>query len=94
MSTLNSIAVEAYKKYILVSLIHHGQVCFFFYPYTDWAEEKAIKETEANNSQPGYNFWATKLLSLVETNQITSSSFGGSSLPVFLSTLLQLLGEI
>ncbi|KAL1314684.1 COP9 signalosome complex subunit 3 [Arachis ipaensis] len=25
MSTLNAIAVEAYKKYILVSLIHHGQ---------------------------------------------------------------------
>lgn len=28
MSTLNAIAVEAYKKYILVSLIHLGQVCF------------------------------------------------------------------
>ncbi|XP_021299105.1 COP9 signalosome complex subunit 3 [Herrania umbratica] len=25
MSTINAIAVEAYKKYILVSLIHHGQ---------------------------------------------------------------------
>lgn len=29
MSTLNAIAVEAYKKYILVSLIHVGQVRFF-----------------------------------------------------------------
>ena len=67
---------------------------FFFYPYTNGAEEKAIKEIEANNSQLVYNFWATKLLSLFETNQITSSIFGGSSLPVFLSTLLQLLGEI
>ena len=27
MSTVNAIAVEAYKKYISVSLIHHGQVC-------------------------------------------------------------------
>lgn len=27
MTSLNSIAVEAYKKYILVSLIHNGQVC-------------------------------------------------------------------
>ncbi|KAH1091835.1 hypothetical protein J1N35_019092 [Gossypium stocksii] len=27
MSTVNAIAVEAFKKYILVSLIHHGQVC-------------------------------------------------------------------
>lgn len=26
MSTINAIAVEAYKKYILVSLIRHGQV--------------------------------------------------------------------
>jgi len=25
---LNAIAVEAYKKYILVSLIQNGQVCF------------------------------------------------------------------
>jgi hypothetical protein len=28
MSTLNAIAVEAYKKYILVSLIVNGQVHF------------------------------------------------------------------
>lgn len=28
MSTINAIAIEAYKKYILVSLIHFGQVCF------------------------------------------------------------------
>ncbi|XP_019181531.1 PREDICTED: COP9 signalosome complex subunit 3-like [Ipomoea nil] len=27
MSTLNAIAIEAYKKYILVSLIHLGQTC-------------------------------------------------------------------
>lgn len=27
MSSLNAIAVEAYKKYILVSLIQNGQVC-------------------------------------------------------------------
>lgn len=29
MSTMNAIAVEAYKKYILVSLIHLRQVCVF-----------------------------------------------------------------
>lgn len=28
MSTLSAIAVESYKKYILVSLIRLGQVCF------------------------------------------------------------------
>lgn len=27
MSSMNAIAVEAYKKYILVSLIHLRQVC-------------------------------------------------------------------
>jgi hypothetical protein len=27
MSNINAIAIEAYKKYIMVSLIHHGQVC-------------------------------------------------------------------
>lgn len=31
MSTINAIAVEAYKKYILVSLIHNGQVCFLLF---------------------------------------------------------------
>ncbi|KAG8482964.1 hypothetical protein CXB51_022010 [Gossypium anomalum] len=30
MSTVNAIAVEAFKKYILVSLIHHGQLLFVF----------------------------------------------------------------
>lgn len=30
MSVINAIAVEAYKKYILVSLIHNGQVCIIF----------------------------------------------------------------
>lgn len=30
MSSINAIAVEAYKKYILVSLIHLGQVGFNF----------------------------------------------------------------
>ena len=29
MSSVNAIAVEAYKKYVLVSLILHGQVCHF-----------------------------------------------------------------
>ena len=36
-----------------------GRYASFFYPFTDGAEEKAIKEIEANNSQLGYNFWAT-----------------------------------
>lgn len=33
MSTINAIAVEAYKKYILVSLIRHGQVSISLLSY-------------------------------------------------------------
>ena len=36
MSILNAIAVEAYKKYIMVSLIHHGQVFVLFTFYMDY----------------------------------------------------------
>lgn len=28
MANLSAVAVEAYKKYVLVSLIHLGQVCY------------------------------------------------------------------
>lgn len=34
MSSINAIAVEAYKKYVLVSLIHNGQVCFVIFSLT------------------------------------------------------------
>lgn len=39
MSSMNAIAVEAYKKYVVVSLIHHGQVFVlldFFKGYPYW----------------------------------------------------------
>lgn len=39
MSSMNAIAVEAYKKYVVVSLIHHGQVFVlldFFKGYPFW----------------------------------------------------------
>ena len=41
MSTINAIAVEAYKKYILVSLIRHGQVSLYsLLPlYLSWLNE-------------------------------------------------------
>ena len=47
MSTINAIAVEAYKKYILVSLIHHGQVSVLFlscllFDMAWWGAEVAI----------------------------------------------------
>lgn len=43
MSTLSAIAVEAYKKYILVSLIHHGQFSSQFPKYTSSAAQRSLK---------------------------------------------------
>lgn len=43
MSGLNAIAVEAYKKYILVSLIHHGQFSNTFPKYTSSVAQRSLK---------------------------------------------------
>ncbi|KAH9743632.1 COP9 signalosome complex subunit 3 [Citrus sinensis] len=48
MSSINAIAVEAYKKYILVSLIHHGQFSSTLPKYTSSAAQRNLK----NFSQP------------------------------------------
>ncbi|KAL6960454.1 COP9 signalosome complex subunit 3, partial [Sarracenia purpurea var. burkii] len=43
MSTINAIAVEAYKKYILVSLIHLGQFSNGFPKYTSSVAQRNLK---------------------------------------------------
>ncbi|XP_059670003.1 COP9 signalosome complex subunit 3 [Cornus florida] len=43
MSTMNAIAVEAYKKYILVSLIHLGQFSTNFPKYTSSVAQRNLK---------------------------------------------------
>ncbi|KAJ8433314.1 hypothetical protein Cgig2_012882 [Carnegiea gigantea] len=43
MSTLSAIAVEAYKKYILVSLIHLGQFSSHFPKYTSSVAQRSLK---------------------------------------------------
>lgn len=43
MSSINAIAVEAYKKYILVSLIHHGQFSTNLPKYTSSAAQRNLK---------------------------------------------------
>ncbi|KAJ4961485.1 hypothetical protein NE237_021395 [Protea cynaroides] len=48
MSSTNAIAVEAYKKYILVSLIHNGQFSTTFPKYTSSVAQRSLK----NFSQP------------------------------------------
>ncbi|RAL46920.1 hypothetical protein DM860_005199 [Cuscuta australis] len=48
MSTLNAIAVEAYKKYILVSLVQNGQFSTSFPKYTSSVAQRNLK----NHSQP------------------------------------------
>ncbi|KAK8672479.1 hypothetical protein V6N13_110847 [Hibiscus sabdariffa] len=43
MSTINAIAVEAYKKYILVSLIHHGQLSTSLPKYASTVAQRNLK---------------------------------------------------
>ncbi|XP_044501334.1 COP9 signalosome complex subunit 3-like [Mangifera indica] len=43
MSSINAIAVEAYKKYILVSLMHHGQFSTNLPKYTSSAAQRNLK---------------------------------------------------
>uniref|UniRef100_A0A2P2KLT1 COP9 signalosome complex subunit 3 n=1 Tax=Rhizophora mucronata TaxID=61149 RepID=A0A2P2KLT1_RHIMU len=43
MSTINAIAVEAYKKYVLVSLIQHGQFSTSLPKYTSSAAQRNLK---------------------------------------------------
>ncbi|XAR58264.1 hypothetical protein NMG60_11026696 [Bertholletia excelsa] len=43
MSTVNAIAVEAYKKYVLVSLIHLGQFSTSFPKYTSSVAQRNLK---------------------------------------------------
>ncbi|MBA0873201.1 hypothetical protein Goshw_029125 [Gossypium schwendimanii] len=43
MSTINAIAVEAYKKYILVSLIHHGQLSTSLPKYASGVAQRNLK---------------------------------------------------
>ncbi|KAJ7970690.1 COP9 signalosome complex subunit 3 [Quillaja saponaria] len=43
MSTINAIAVEAYKKYILVSLIQHGQLSASLPKYTSSVAQRNMK---------------------------------------------------
>ncbi|KAJ0551056.1 putative proteasome component (PCI) domain, winged helix DNA-binding domain superfamily [Helianthus annuus] len=72
MSTMNAIAVEAYKKYILVSLIHLRQFSTSFPKYTSSVAQRNLK----NFSQPYIelaNSYSTgnisELKAFVEANQ-------------------------
>ncbi|KAL3526317.1 hypothetical protein ACH5RR_010973 [Cinchona calisaya] len=72
MSTINAIAVEAYKKYILVSLIHSGQFSTSFPKYASSVAQRNLK----NFSQPYIdlaNSYSTgkisELESCVQTNK-------------------------
>ncbi|KAL3526160.1 hypothetical protein ACH5RR_014532 [Cinchona calisaya] len=72
MSAVNAIAVEAYKKYILVSLIHFGQFSTSFPKYTSSVAQRNLK----NFSQPYLdlaNSYSTgkisELESCVQTNK-------------------------
>ncbi|XP_073311439.1 COP9 signalosome complex subunit 3 [Primulina huaijiensis] len=66
MSIISAIAVEAYKKYILVSLVHLGQFSTSFPKYTSSAAQRNLK----NFSQPYLelvNSYSTGRISELET---------------------------
>ncbi|XP_047965968.1 COP9 signalosome complex subunit 3 [Salvia hispanica] len=75
MSIISAIAVEAYKKYILVSLIHLGQFATSFPKYTSSAAQRNLK----NFSQPYLelvNSYSTGKVSEVENYvQINKDKF-------------------
>ncbi|CAN1725360.1 COP9 signalosome complex subunit 3 [Linum perenne] len=50
MTSINAIAVEAYKKYALVSLIHHGQFSSSLPKYTSSAAQRNLKNFCQDNN--------------------------------------------
>ncbi|KAK9272295.1 hypothetical protein L1049_002666 [Liquidambar formosana] len=66
MSIINAITVEAYKKYILVSLIHHGQFSTSLPKYTSSVAQRNLK----NHCQQAYielaNSYSTGKISELE----------------------------
>lgn len=69
MSNINAIAIEAYKKYIMVSLIHHGQVCPHFLLtlvlMRRLKRRKLFSKILSHDSQLGNDFWASISVTLL-----------------------------
>ncbi|KAL6587413.1 hypothetical protein OROMI_000391 [Orobanche minor] len=63
MPIISAIAVEAYKKYILVSLIHLGQFSTSFPKYTSSAAQRNLKNFSQNTGK------VTELETCVQTNK-------------------------
>ncbi|KAK4557123.1 hypothetical protein RGQ29_007050 [Quercus rubra] len=72
MSTLNFIAVEAYKKYLLVSLIHHGQFSSSLPKYTSsvaWRNRKSFCQPYIELVNSYSNGEIAELESNIQTNK-------------------------
>ncbi|GAB4847952.1 hypothetical protein Ancab_027013 [Ancistrocladus abbreviatus] len=84
MSSLNAIAVEAYKEYTLVSLIHHGLFSTSFPKYTSSMAQRNLKNftQEAIFSTSGISFdLAYAALTLEGLFQLKMTHVGEAMIP-------------
>ncbi|KNA10008.1 hypothetical protein SOVF_148270 [Spinacia oleracea] len=79
MSTLNAIAVEAYKKYILVSLIHRGKFNTHFPKYTSTVAQRSLKNFSQIYLELANNYSNGNLADLETFVQVNKDKFEGDN---------------
>ncbi|KAF7825257.1 COP9 signalosome complex subunit 3 [Senna tora] len=75
MSTINAIAVEAYKKYVLVSLIHHGQFSTSLPKYASSVAERNLKNLCLTYIELANTYRTGKLFELEANVQTNTEKF-------------------
>ncbi|KAK7266906.1 hypothetical protein RIF29_19567 [Crotalaria pallida] len=75
MSTLNAIAVEAYKKYILVSLIRHGQFSTSLPKYSSSVAQRNLKNFCQPYIELANSYGTGKIAELEEYVQANTNKF-------------------
>lgn len=79
MTTLNAIAVEAYKKYILVSLIHSGQFSTHFPKYTSSVAQRSLKNFTQPYLELANSYSNGKIADLMTFVEVNKDKFEGDN---------------
>nr|KJB76443.1 hypothetical protein B456_012G088900 [Gossypium raimondii] len=79
MSTINAIAVEAYKKYILVSLIHHGQLSTSLPKYASGVAQRNLKSLCLSYIELANSYNNGKIADLETYVQANMEKFGSDN---------------
>ncbi|KAM3761224.1 hypothetical protein ACB098_01G252000 [Castanea mollissima] len=79
MSSINAIAVEAYKKYILVSLIHNGQFSTNLPKYTSSAAQRNLKNYCQSYIELANSYSTGKIAELEQYVQTNGEKFESDS---------------